>query len=81
MTACRGKVDRESEGNTEHTAHGNRRSSVAISQCLVVSLCEDRPFPELIERVNIPIRTLKARLVRGMKLVKQSLTEPMREGP
>jgi RNA polymerase sigma-70 factor (ECF subfamily) len=33
---------------------------------------EDRPYPELVERLNIPIRTLKTRLFRGRKLVKQS---------
>ena len=34
---------------------------------------EDRPSPEMVERLNIPIGTLKTWLFRGRQLVKQSV--------
>ena len=37
---------------------------------------EDRPYPELVERLNIPVGTLKTWLFRGRQLVRQTLAEP-----
>jgi len=34
---------------------------------------EDRPYPELVERLNIPVGTLKTWLFRGRQLVRQTL--------
>ena len=34
---------------------------------------EDRPYPELVERLNIPIGTLKTWLFRGRQLVRESV--------